>query len=219
MLKQYPRLRATRLLEMIRSRGYQGSVFPLRRYVKLIRPIPVAEAFFRLSTLPGEQAQVDRGRRRGSYIVLLQVEAGRARACAPRFCFCFSFFSLFRRCLRSSGVSLDGGRCELREFCPSRSLSSATCLVSAATCCSSVAIRKSFAAFSARRRAFSASSCAIRSSGEGCCTPNHIVDLRPDGKRRKIMERIGSLTPRRPPTHPARAIGLNGYSRLCGITA
>lgn len=60
-LEQYPRLRATRLLEMIRARGYRGSVFPLRRYVKLIRPAPAAEAFFRLSTLPGEQAQVDWG--------------------------------------------------------------------------------------------------------------------------------------------------------------
>ena len=30
-LEQYPRLRATRLLEMIQGRGYQGSVFPLRR--------------------------------------------------------------------------------------------------------------------------------------------------------------------------------------------
>jgi len=60
-LEQYPRLRATRLLEMIRGRGYQGSVFPLRRYVRLIRPVPSREAFFRLSTLPGEEAQVDWG--------------------------------------------------------------------------------------------------------------------------------------------------------------
>lgn len=60
-VEQYPRLRATRLLEMIRSRGYEGSVFPLRRYVRLIRPTPICEAFFRLSTLPGEEAQVDWG--------------------------------------------------------------------------------------------------------------------------------------------------------------
>src|SRR5512134_94249 len=32
-LEQYPRLRATRLLEMIRTRGYTGSVFPVRRFV------------------------------------------------------------------------------------------------------------------------------------------------------------------------------------------
>jgi transposase len=60
-LEQYPRLRVTRLHEMLRTRGYQGSVFPLRRYVRLIRPVPVREAFFRLSTLPGEEAQVDWG--------------------------------------------------------------------------------------------------------------------------------------------------------------
>src|SRR5882672_2034639 len=60
-LEQYPRLRATRLLEMLRSRGYSGSVFPLRRYIRLIRPVPIREAFFRLSTLPGEEAQVDWG--------------------------------------------------------------------------------------------------------------------------------------------------------------
>jgi transposase len=60
-LEQYPRLRATRLLEMIRARGYEGSVFPLRRYVRRVRPVPAHEAFFRLSTLPGEEAQVDWG--------------------------------------------------------------------------------------------------------------------------------------------------------------
>jgi transposase len=60
-LEQYPRLRSTRLLEMIRDRGYAGSVFPLRRYVRHIRPVPAREAFFRLSTLPGEEAQVDWG--------------------------------------------------------------------------------------------------------------------------------------------------------------
>jgi len=36
-LEQYPRLCSTRLLEMIRERGYQGSVFPLRRYVRHVR--------------------------------------------------------------------------------------------------------------------------------------------------------------------------------------
>ncbi len=60
-LEQYPRLRATRLHEMIRGRGYQGSVFPVRRYLRLVRPVPIREAFFRLSTLPGEEAQVDWG--------------------------------------------------------------------------------------------------------------------------------------------------------------
>jgi len=60
-LDQYPRLCSTRLFEMIRDRGYQGSVFPLRRYVRRVRPARKPEAFFRLSTLPGEEAQVDWG--------------------------------------------------------------------------------------------------------------------------------------------------------------
>ena len=60
-LEQHPRLRATRLFEMLRQRGYEGSVWPLRRYVRRTRPVSRGEAFFRLSTLPGEQAQVDWG--------------------------------------------------------------------------------------------------------------------------------------------------------------
>jgi transposase len=60
-LEQYPRLRATRLFEMIQGRGYQGSAVQLRRYVATVRPAPRSEAFLRLQTLPGEQAQVDWG--------------------------------------------------------------------------------------------------------------------------------------------------------------
>jgi transposase len=57
-LEKYPRLRATRLYEMIRSRGYDGSVTQVRRFVKKVRPRK-REAFFRLETLAGEQGQVD----------------------------------------------------------------------------------------------------------------------------------------------------------------
>ncbi|HBY98171.1 MAG TPA: IS21 family transposase [Chloroflexi bacterium] len=60
-LEQYPRLRASRLFEMLRDRGYDGSIGTLRRYVRRVRPRPQHEAFFRLTTLPGEQAQVDWG--------------------------------------------------------------------------------------------------------------------------------------------------------------
>jgi transposase len=78
-LKQHPRLRATRLFEMLHDRGYQGDIFQLRRAVRKLRPIS-REAFLRLSVLPGEQAQVDwasfgelsvgRARRRLSCFVL-----------------------------------------------------------------------------------------------------------------------------------------------------
>lgn len=58
-LEQYPRLRATRLHEMVRLRGFPGSVHIVRDYVREVRPAPRSEAFFRLSALPGEQAQAD----------------------------------------------------------------------------------------------------------------------------------------------------------------
>jgi transposase len=57
-LEQYPKLRATRLFEMIRRRGYTGSVVSLRRLVATLRPRQ-SEVFLRLRTFPGEQAQVD----------------------------------------------------------------------------------------------------------------------------------------------------------------
>jgi transposase len=60
-LAQYPRLRATRLFEMVKSRGYPGSVVQLRRAVRLIRPAATASVYRRLTTLPAEEAQVDWG--------------------------------------------------------------------------------------------------------------------------------------------------------------
>ena len=78
-LQQYPRLRATRLFQMIRVRGYAGSVNQLRRVVAELRPSQ-REAFLRLRTFPAEQAQADwahfgevtwgRARRRLSGLVL-----------------------------------------------------------------------------------------------------------------------------------------------------
>jgi transposase len=60
-LQRYPRLRATRLFEMVRARGYPGSVVQLRRVVRTLRPTPVAEAYLRLTVLPAEQGQADWG--------------------------------------------------------------------------------------------------------------------------------------------------------------
>ncbi len=60
-LEQYPRLRATRLYAMLRARDYSGSVVQRRRYVRTVRPAAATEAYLRLDTLPGEQAQVDWG--------------------------------------------------------------------------------------------------------------------------------------------------------------
>jgi transposase len=58
VLRQHPRLRATRIFEMIRLRGYAGSVRQLRRRVARLRPVH-KEAFLRLRSFPAEQAQVD----------------------------------------------------------------------------------------------------------------------------------------------------------------
>jgi transposase len=58
-LGRYPRLCSTRLYDMVRPRGYQGSVRTLRDFVKDVRPRPQREAFLRLSPLIGEQAQID----------------------------------------------------------------------------------------------------------------------------------------------------------------
>lgn len=59
-LERYPRLTATRLFEMVKSRGYRGGYEPVKVYVRSVRP-GRSEAFFRLDTLPGEEAQVDWG--------------------------------------------------------------------------------------------------------------------------------------------------------------
>ena len=60
-LAQYPRLRATRVFEMVKARGYAGSVVQLRRAVRLIRPAATATVYRRLTTLAAEEAQVDWG--------------------------------------------------------------------------------------------------------------------------------------------------------------
>jgi len=70
-LEAHPRLRATRIYEMLRGRGYAGSVVQLRRVVATLRPAH-REAFLRLVTLPGEQSQAD-------WAHFGQVQMGRAR--------------------------------------------------------------------------------------------------------------------------------------------
>ena len=60
-LKQYPKLCATRLYDMLRERKYQGSPRTVRRYLQTVRPKPTAEVFLRTQVLPAEQAQVDWG--------------------------------------------------------------------------------------------------------------------------------------------------------------
>jgi transposase len=70
-LKNYPQLRATRIFQMVRDRGYTGSVVQLRRVVARLRPVQ-REAFLRLCLFPGEQAQAD-------WAHFGEVRVGRAR--------------------------------------------------------------------------------------------------------------------------------------------
>jgi transposase len=58
-LERYPTLPGSRLYEMARERGYAGGPDHFRAIIARHRPRRKAEAFLRLRTLPGEQAQVD----------------------------------------------------------------------------------------------------------------------------------------------------------------
>jgi transposase len=55
----YPTLRATRLWDMLRARGYQGTVRTVRDQVRAMRPKRASRAFLRTEPLCGEQAQID----------------------------------------------------------------------------------------------------------------------------------------------------------------
>ena len=58
-LAKFPTLTAARLYVMVGQRGYVGSGEHFRHLIAAMRPRPSAEAYLRLRTLPGEQAQGD----------------------------------------------------------------------------------------------------------------------------------------------------------------
>ncbi len=58
-LERYPRLRATRLFDMLRERGFAGAVRTVREYVACVRPKPRREVYLVTESLPGEQSQID----------------------------------------------------------------------------------------------------------------------------------------------------------------
>nr|WP_230990866.1 IS21 family transposase [Bathymodiolus platifrons methanotrophic gill symbiont] len=60
-LEQYPLLCASRLYAMVKERGYTGGPDHFRHLIAEHRPRKIPEAFQRLKTLQGEQAQVDWG--------------------------------------------------------------------------------------------------------------------------------------------------------------
>lgn len=60
-LQRFSNLTASRLYDMVKERGYPGGPDHFRHLISLYRPRKAAEAYMRLRTLPGEQAQVDWG--------------------------------------------------------------------------------------------------------------------------------------------------------------
>lgn len=58
LIQEYPRLSAVRVFEEIGKAGYKGSLTLIRNYLRRIRP-PKKEAYLRIETLPGVEAQVD----------------------------------------------------------------------------------------------------------------------------------------------------------------
>ncbi len=111
-LKDHPRLRATRIYDMIRARGYAGSPRMVREHVATVRPREAApQAFLHIETLPGEQAQVD-----WAHVGKLHVPGGtrdlwmfvmvlsHSRATFAEFVIDLSVYSLLRSLVRASAV-------------------------------------------------------------------------------------------------------------------
>jgi transposase len=83
-LKTYPTLTAARLHAMVYERGYRGHIDHFRHLIARHRPRRHAEAYLRLRTLPGEQAQID-----WAHFGHLQI--GRARRTLMAFVMVLSF--------------------------------------------------------------------------------------------------------------------------------
>ena len=83
-LQKFPRLTAARLYAMVVERGYRGRPDHFRHLVSLHRPRPAAEAYLRLRTLPGEQAQTD-------WAHFGHLEIGRARRALMAFVMVLSY--------------------------------------------------------------------------------------------------------------------------------
>jgi transposase len=60
-LNEFPTLTAARLYDMAKQRGFKGGPSQFRQRISELRPRKLPEAYLRLKTLPGEQAQVDWG--------------------------------------------------------------------------------------------------------------------------------------------------------------
>lgn len=61
LLEKYPRIRASRVYQILKDRGFDGSHRSVRRRLRSIRPLYSGKAFADLTMYPGEQAQIDWG--------------------------------------------------------------------------------------------------------------------------------------------------------------
>ena len=59
LLERSPKIRATRLFDLLKERDFKGSIQQLRRYVRKLRPQKTGQVFSKLAFFPGEQAQCD----------------------------------------------------------------------------------------------------------------------------------------------------------------
>lgn len=105
---RYLRLRATRLFDMLRERGYAGSVRTLREHVALVRPKPRREVYLATETMAGEEAQIDwafvdkiafRGGERALWLFVMVL--AHSRALWGEFVLDLSVHSLVRAAYRS----------------------------------------------------------------------------------------------------------------------
>ena len=115
-LEGHPRLRATRIYDMLVSRGFRGSPRTVRHFVAQVRPKPPREAYLRVSPLMGEQAQVD-----WAYVGEVNVPGGKralwlfvmvlswSRALWGEFVFDLTVHSLLRSLARAADFF--GGSC------------------------------------------------------------------------------------------------------------
>jgi len=108
-LRRYPRLGSTRMFDMLRERGFAGSVRTVREHVAQVRPRPRREVYFRTETMPGEQAQVDWayvgklpfvGGERALWLFVMVL--GHSRALWAEFVLDLSVHSLCRSLVRAS---------------------------------------------------------------------------------------------------------------------
>jgi transposase len=98
-LQKHPRLTASRLYEMVRMRGYPGKISQLRAIVAELRPRRTPEAFLRLQTLPGVQAQVD-------WAHFAHLEVGSARRPLMAFVMVLSYSrAIYLKFFHSHGMS------------------------------------------------------------------------------------------------------------------